>query len=283
VPGGISGCWRLWRDPAVRPRRTRSPEGEREVSRPGWLGRLLGGPRLTGQPSSANGASSFHLWWQVPAGPPIAEVGVTFRVETAPAVRALYFWALQVSFLGAAGRNLGGAHTGLQWHPAVPEGAVNWGGYDATGGELPGTDSTLPAVDSVNTRAWAWRPGEAYRIRVWSPGPARWRSQVTELATGRQAIIRDLMVDANALTSPVVWAEVFARCDDPPTVARWSDFTVIGDDGTTAAPSALRVTYQPSAAGGCDNTVAWTDAGEAVQATGQRTARPRRASDLLAL
>jgi hypothetical protein len=253
------------------------------VSRRGWLAKLLGGPRLTGQPSSANGASSFHLWWQLPPGPPIAEVAVTLCVERPPAVSALYFWALQVSFLGAAGRNLGGAHTGLQWHPAAPDGAINWGGYDAAGGELPGTDSPLPAVDSVNTRAWAWRPGEAYRIRVWSPGPARWRSQVTELATGRQADVRDLMVHAGALTSPVVWAEVFARCDDPPTVARWSDFRVIGDDGTTAAPTAVRVTYQPSAAGGCDNTVASTDEGTAVQATGQATARDRRAPDLLTL
>jgi hypothetical protein len=43
------------------------------------------------------------------------------------------------------------------------------------------------------------------------------------MATGQATVIRDLLVPATGLASPVVWAEVFAACDDPPTEARWSE------------------------------------------------------------
>ncbi len=239
-------------------------------------------PRLSGRPTSANGASSFHLWWQLPSTAPIVAAAVTLRIERAPAVSALHFWALQVGFADR-GRRLGGAHTGLQWHPGSPGGAVNWGGYDVAGVELPGTESPLPPVDSANTRAWPWRPGDDFRIRVWSPQPGRWRSAVTELRTGRVAEIRDLLVDADELTEPVVWAEVFARCDDPPSVVRWSDFAVVDAAGAVTRPTALRVTYQPRAEGGCDNTVADVDGGVARQRTGQPHGRSGRSGDVLPL
>src|ERR1700678_1458228 len=94
-------------------------------------------PKMTGRPTSPNGASSFHLWWAMPAGGPWREVQATFELRRPPERSVLYFWALQVGF-ARQGRRLGGAHTGLQWHPAASTGAVNWGGYGPGGGELPG-------------------------------------------------------------------------------------------------------------------------------------------------
>ena len=83
--------------------------------------------RVTGPPTSSNGASSMHLFWEVPPEP-LAEVSVDVEVLTPPAVEKLYFWALQVNFVSATGGDRGGAHTGLQYHPAYPDGgAVNWG------------------------------------------------------------------------------------------------------------------------------------------------------------
>ena len=135
--------------------------------------------RLAGTPPSGNGASSFHLWWNLPAAGPFSEVTAVFEVTRAPAVRKLYFWALQVSFV-ESGREVGAGHTGLQWHPSAPAGAINWGGY-YSGGAPPGTDGTLPGTGSVlppvdggpHTRQFAWSPGRQYRFRVYSPGRRR--------------------------------------------------------------------------------------------------------------
>jgi hypothetical protein len=74
-------------------------------------------------------------------------------------------------------------------------------------------------------------------------------------------VIRDLFVPAEALVRPMVWSEVFARCDDPPVSATWRDpvaHTARGPMG----PSAYRVSYQSEDAGGCSNTdVEWTENG----------------------
>lgn len=247
------------------------------------LERLLGRRvRVAGRPPSPNGASSFHLWWQLPPGAPLVEAAATLCIERAPAVSSLHFWALQVGF-AHRGRRLGAAHTGLQWHPGAPGGAVNWGGYDSAGAELPGTPSVLPAVDSANTRVWPWHPGDRFRLRVWSPQSGSWRSEVTDLDTGRATVIRDLRVDADELVEPVVWAEVFARCDDPPSVARWSDFAALDAAGRTTVPSALRVTYQAHADGGCDNTVVQVDGAVARQLTGQPRSRSGRSGEVFPL
>ncbi len=94
----------------------------------------------TGRPTSSNGASSFHLFWEVGGGPWTAAEAV-LEVVDPPTVPELHFWALQVSFTGG-GRGGGGAHLGLQWFPIHPGStAVNWGGYAAGGGELA---ETLP-------------------------------------------------------------------------------------------------------------------------------------------
>ena len=231
--------------------------------------------RLGGLPASPNGASSFHLWWRVPSDRRIVETRVTVEVRTPPAIDRLYFWALQVSFEDR-GRHLGAGHTGVQWHPASRGGAVNWGGYDPGGGELPGTRSDLPAVDSANTRRWSWSPRVPYQLRVWSPTDGVWRAEVTNTLDGTTTVIRDLLLPATELTRPVVWAEVFAPCDDPPTEARWKDLLVVDSAGVDHAVIAASVTYQPVSSGGCSNTEAFVDGSAFVQRTGSATPRSTR-------
>jgi len=238
--------------------------------------------RMAGRPSSANGASSFHLWWVMPASGPLREVSAALEIRRPPARPVLYFWALQVGF-ARAGRRLGGAHTGLQWHPAAPAGAVNWGGYDPTGRELAGHGGELPQVDSDNTRAWAWHPGRSYRLRVWSPAPGLWRSTIADSVDGRHVDVRDLRVDADELVEPVVWTEAFANCDDPPTEACWSALGALDDIGRAVTPTSLRVTYQSARDGGCANTEARLADGGVVQVTGLDSPREGRDGDVLRL
>ena len=107
-----------------------------------------GPQRTSGSPTSSNGASSFHLFWDVPPES-LREVSVTIEVIEPPTVDKLYFWALQASVEGAGGLRFGGAHFGLQHHPSYPgAGAVNWGGYRDGGGELDGSTSPLPSAFS---------------------------------------------------------------------------------------------------------------------------------------
>ena len=153
--------------------------------------------RITGPPASSNGASSFHVWWQM-GGAAFREVSAVFECVVPPAVDKRYFWALQASFRDGAERT-GGAHFGLQWAPEHPgHGAVNWGGYWSRrygGRELDGTDSPLPgARPTRNTRDYAWVPNRRYRFRIF-PTPGRngsWRGEITDLETGVATVVRDL-------------------------------------------------------------------------------------------
>lgn len=212
--------------------------------------------RTSGPPLSANAASSMHVHWSAPADATAVEA--TLRIVTPPAVDRLYFWALQASFTGPGGRHEGAGHLGLQWyrpHPGAT--AVNWGGYSASGTELTGTDSVLPsATGNPNTRDFAWSPGPAYRLRISYAAPGAWRGEVTDLVTGEVTHVRDLLCGGDRLAAPCVWSEVFADCDDPPTVVRWSDLT--------PGPRTVRVTYQSHADGGCDNTTTRPDGPAAV-------------------
>lgn len=231
------------------------------------------GQRLSGTPPSANGASSFHLWWSLPDSGPFAEVSAVLEVVTPPSVARLYFWALQVSFV-YRGRDLGAGHTGLQWHPGAPNGAVNWGGYSAAGGELAGTEAELPPVDGPNTRHYPWASGRPYRLRVSAAGAGAWRSEVTDMATGTTTAVRDLLVPATGLAGPVVWSEVFARCDDPPTEVRWSGLETVDFSGRRRRATAVSLTYQSHADGGCANTETRAGPGYFAQLTGLSSARP---------
>ncbi|HET7489501.1 MAG TPA: hypothetical protein VFJ85_16360 [Acidimicrobiales bacterium] len=225
---------------------------------------------MSGRPTSANGASSFHLTWLLEQVA-LVEVSAVLEVVVPPAVGSLYFWALQVSFLdGATSR--GGAHTGLQWNARHPGGtAVNWGGYEPGGGLLRGTESSLPsAPHDPNTRDYPWRPHSPYRLRVSpSPGlpPGHWQAEVTDLGSGEATVVRHLAAGGDRLGSPVVWSEVFARCDDPSVTVRWSGLQARTADGTVVTARGLSVNYQARSAGGCDNTTAALDGDGVLQTT----------------
>lgn len=222
-------------------------------------------PRTTGRPPSANGASSFHLrWGGLPPDAALVEIAVTLEVVTRPVAAQLYFWALQAGFAGPGGR-LGAAHLGLQWYAPHPGStAVNWGGYAATGGILDGTESALPsATGNPNTRDLAWEPGRPYRLAI-GPGarPGWWRGTVDGVA------VRELHGGGDRLVDPIMWAEVFARCDDPTVTVRWSELTARTAAGEVVEPDHVGVTYQATADGGCDNTTVGRDDRGVIQVTG---------------
>ena len=251
--------------------------------RPRWDG-------STGPPRSGNGASSFHLFWDVPPGAWTA-VEATLEVLVAPAAPALYFWALQASFVDR-GRSGGAGHLGLQWYPPHPAStAVNWGGYGADGRELDGSGSPLPsATGNPNTRDLAWLVGRPYRLRIARPasgsaggavgaaqappGLVAWRGEVTDLVSGEAVVVRDLWAAGDRLTSPMVWSEVFARCDDPGIQVRWSDLRVGSETGAGPDVEAVRVNYQTLADGGCATTDVVVDERGVVQRTGVTRTTP---------
>jgi len=218
--------------------------------------------RVSGEPRSANGASSFHLIWDLPSLP-LRRVAATLEVVVPPRVPRLYFWALQVSF--ASGPRLqGGAHLGLQWHPRYPGStAVNFGGYGpAERGTrvLEGTTSELRGSRrNPNTRDFPWQLGHRYRLEV-APAPEApeglraWRGTVQDLDGGGVQVVRDLYTRAEYLHTPLVWSEVFARCEHPSVVVRWSDLQATAISDEELRPERVRVNYQTRADGGCDNT-----------------------------
>ena len=230
--------------------------------------------RTRGLPPSGNGASSFHLGWTLPRGAAhLVEAGVTLEVLRPPAVDHLFFWALQVAFPGA-----GAAHLGLQWnyrHPGF--GAVNWGGYAAGGSLLSGTASSLPSTpEDPNTRDYPWEPARPYRLVVRRAGDSLWRGEVTDLTINEATAVRDLTASAAFLGDPMVWSEVFARCDDPPVTVRWSDFEVVTDRGERIEPTAFTVNYQSHADGGCANTTSnHDDRGGVLQVTSTERLTPQ--------
>ncbi len=235
---------------------------------------LTPGPRVSGFPTSSNRASSFHLRWRVPADiGPLREVAATLEIVTPPSVPHLYFWALQADFVDR-GRRAGGAHLGLQWHRGHPESrAANWGGYDATGHELTGSMSSLPsATGNVNTRDYGWEPGGAYRLRIRpgeesASGGTAWAGEIADLRDGRVTVVRELYASGGELTGPIVWSEVFARCDDPSVVVRWSDLEAVDVGGHVVRPDAVVTSYQSRSDGGCDNTRSELDDGAVLQIT----------------
>ncbi len=223
--------------------------------------------RTWGEPRSANGASSFHLVWEMPRIP-LSKVEATLEILVPPEVDRLYFWALQTSF-GSDRRLQGGAHLGLQWNPKFPDStAVNWGGYGTGGGGtqlLRGTPSRLPSSrNDLNTRNFDWRFGRRYRLRV-APSPDTpsegyaWRGTVTDVEAGEVTVVRDLYTPGSHLLSPMVWSEVFARCEQPSVTVRWSDLRAVTTEGEEIRPQRVRVNYQSRTDGGCDNTTVSVD------------------------
>ena len=232
-----------------------------------------GRARETGLPPSANGASSLHLWWELDVAEPLVEVAATLEVLVAPRVPRLYFWALQASF-GDGRQRQGAGHLGLQWDSGDPPlRSVNWGGYRAgaaEGAELDGTASTLPSSRAnPNTRDYPWEPQRPYRLRISrSPdGPGLWRGEVTNVRRGQPTVVRDLRCPGDRLADPLMWSEVFARCDDPSVTVRWSDLEVVTASGRRVPVTTAVAEYQRREDGGCDNTSAAVDDGGWLQRT----------------
>ena len=167
--------------------------------------------RLAGPPAGARAVGGgFHLWWKgLSTDEPIVACSVVLEVLQPPSVPALYFWALQASFLDEAGVSYGAAHTGLQWNARHPGGrAVNWGGYAQAadvGSVLDGTDSPLPGIPGDrNTRTFAWREQVPYRFTI-HRGALGWAATVTDLVTGSEVTIRELLAGGDRLGGFVMW------------------------------------------------------------------------------
>jgi hypothetical protein len=223
-------------------------------------------------------ATSAHLWFDgVPSGV-WRSVSATLEVLTPPSSQHLYFWALQASFADGAGRHFGAAHTGLQWNPRHPDTrAVNWGGYAAAANVhsvLDGTRSSLPGIPGdENTRNYPWQPGVGYRFTI-DRGEQGWRSTVVERSTGTATVIRELYADGDRLDGFVVWMEIFAPCDAPPTVVRWSDLEVADPATGRRAPIRSVRTSFPDSPGDCTNNDSRLDQYGWLQLTNdQRTSR----------
>jgi hypothetical protein len=237
----------------------------------GWrelLGLSSPQTRVAGRPPSGNGASSFHLFWELPAHEPLCEVSTTFELLDEPARDRLYFWALQAGFADATGGH-GGAHFGFQWHPQYPAmRAVCWGGYANVGGELEGGPTTFPSIDgNTNVCMYRWTTGQRWTWRIRRVGDGGvWRAELDDPNTGQTVPIRDLWCKGDRLVDPMVWSEVFAKCDDPSVRVRWSDFSA-RTATDTIAPVALSVNYQSYADGGCTNTDVVVDDVGIVQVT----------------
>ncbi len=218
---------------------------------------MLRRARVRGFPPGGNGASSFHLAWRLPPGAGhLVEASAQLEVLTPPVVEHLYFWALQVTFPGA-----GAAHLGLQWNRSFPNfGAANWGGYAAGGGLLAGTASSLTSTPGdPNTRDFVWHAERPYRLRVARVEPGLWRGEITDVTTETASVVRELHAATDFLAEPMVWSEVFARCDDPPVTVRWSHYEVVSERGDRFAPTGALVNYQSHADGGCANTTCVLD------------------------
>ncbi len=215
-----------------------------------------------------------HLRWDLPGEPPLIEVGVDLTVVEPPTVASLYFWALQVGFVDR-GRRLGAAHMGLQHHPRHPgNGAVNWGGYRDGGGELDGSGSILPsALGNVNSRDYRWEPGVRYRYTITRSPDRGWRASITDTRSQATTVIRDLWVDAEHLSTVLMWSEVFADCDAPTVRVEWSGAYAVTTDGTRLVPRSFVTSYQRHEDGGCANTDAVPVAGDGAIAQVTNTQR----------
>lgn len=238
--------------------------------------------RTSGEPASRNGASSFHLFWDLESRP-LLQCSAVLEVVVPPSNPRLYFWALQASFASGS-KMAGGAHLGLQWNTKFPGGtAANWGGYAPDGSLLKGSRSPLPSSrKDPNTRDYPWVAGHRYRLQIARSGErpdglVAWRGTVTHLETGEEVRVRNLHTRGEFLIRPMVWSEVFARCEHPTTVVRWSDLQAVTADGSDIRPGRIRVNYQSRADGGCDNTTVGVDEIGLLQVTNARRRVPQDA------
>lgn len=216
-------------------------------------------------------ASSFHAPWDTLPGPEgglMKEVSVDLTILNEPEVDDLYFWALQASFYDSSGPTiLGSAHTGLQWNSSHPNNnAVNWGGYDESQVELPGSVSDFPSTpDNDNTRDFEWNVGQTYTFRIWIP-------ETGEIAASIDGVeIRRLFLDGvDRLGDITMWSEVFAECSAPSVTVVWSGMTQIDINDVEYEEDSFLLNYQAPESYGCSNTNT-TGAGLTVRQTTNTT------------
>jgi hypothetical protein len=145
---------------------------------------------------------------------------------------------------------------------------VNWGGYGPGGTELSGTPSELPSsFDNPNTRDFDWEEDRDYRLRI-GRGAQGWGGWVD------RTLVRELDVPSASLSSPIVWSEVFADCDDPAVSVRWSGAEVVTRSGERMAIRAAITNYQHRSEGGCDNTSSVVEEHAFVQTTSTSRVTP---------
>ena len=151
---------------------------------------------------------------------------------------------------------------------------MNWGGYDRSGFVLSGTPSPVPSTPhDPNTRDFAWVSGARYRLTIGPQPPdvrdwPHWPARIEGLDTGEDLVVRELICDGDHLRAPVVWSELFTRCDDPSIEVRWSEPRAVTLEGAVLQVDRGRVTYQAHRAGGCTNTTVETDEIGIVQRSG---------------
>ena len=135
-----------------------------------------------------------------------------------------------------------------------------------------GSTSARPsALGNANTRDYAWEPARPYRLSI-SRAPDGWVGAID----GEP--LRALHAGGIALSSPMVWSEVFADRDAPPSTVRWSALEALTLTGERVAADAVTVNYQRESDGGCSNTdTGVDDAGRIVQRTSVRRITPQGA------
>ena len=191
-------------------------------------------------------ASSFHLEW---TGAPITRWDnheVIWRsLQQPPESSTLVFWASQMTFYQTDSSPRGGGHFGPQISGSNK--IINWGGYDDIAG--PGVElrGSIPS-DGANGQAFDWQAERDYLFRVFQspkqnylaaeltvrpgqitgdqqPGEIAWRLIVTDLSTGVETFIRDLLVGncatSDAMGSGSMWSEDFNTGAAPTATVPW--------------------------------------------------------------
>ena len=104
-----------------------------------------------------------------------------------------------------------------------------------------------PARQPIRTRVIT--PGNrsrGYRLGVHRAGDGMWRGEVTDLTTGEAVTVRDLFAASPLLGDPMVWSEVFARCDDPSVTAAGRTSRSGPKPATASLPPHSRSTTSPT-------------------------------------